>query len=342
MSVLSAVRTCLSSGGQLRLTEDAVHLSPDLALPRKTMTAWRYRKGGYLDLESIAFFLDNERLVLSQYVKACSDAGVQIVPFAERKPLLKYLRGDKESSAYHQIDQEREQHQQHKRRHASRRASESASVRPYITLQHPPTRAHAPSHPASHLSIASSVRIPDWAWWWLLLSSLVLAVDAAYLLLRPHSLPHGSLHRYFALYDTYLHHYNPAYHNTADLFTRTLAIVDTALLLLNAYTLALAAALPASSAWAALWAVVVSAGTAAVTAFCLLHEAVAGGGVGPGGVGHRYRLSDMSTWDAGYAVGYVGTTALWIIVPLAVIVHVGGQLVRTAAAAGRVRKDKTV
>ena len=97
-----------------------------------------------------------------------------------------------------------------------------------------------------------------------------MIVDAAYLFLRPHSLPGGSLHAYFAVYDTYLL-YDPTYSKTADPFTRTLAIAESTEIALNAATLILAAVLP-HSAWAALLSVAVSAGTLAVTAFFFLYR----------------------------------------------------------------------
>ena len=87
-----------------------VHLSPGVSLPRKSGSAWRYRKDDYLTLDSLVFFVANERLKLSEYVKACNAAAVQVVPFGERKALLDFLRGDKDSSSY--VDQDREAQQQ--------------------------------------------------------------------------------------------------------------------------------------------------------------------------------------------------------------------------------------
>ena len=327
MSVLSALRACVSSGNQPRLDGDVVHLPPAASLPRKSATAWRYRKGGYLDLESIVFFLGNERLALSQYVKACSDADVQIVPFAERKPLLEYLRGNKDSSVYEEIDQDREQ-QQVRREERKNGTSSRRSSAPFLTdLPSRPRRKSMPVFSTS--SFGSSIRLPDWAWWWLLLSSLVMTFDTAYLFLRPHSLPNGSLHHYFTVYDAYLH-YDPTYAQTDDPFTKALTIAETAQVALNVATLVLAATLP-TSVWAAVLAVAVAAGTFCVTAFFFLYEAFSG-------TAHHYRLGDVGTWDVGYALGYVGTTALWIVFPLAIIVTVGGQFVSAVDREEKIKK----
>lgn len=329
MSALSALRACVSSATQPRIEGDLVHLLPAVTLPRKSATAWRYRKGGYLDLESIVFFLDNEQLTLSQYVKACTAADVQIVPFAERKPLLQYLRGEKHSSAYSEIDQEREQQQEHKQQRKQLQASGASSRRASAPFLEPwPRSSNTPQ--SSHSAFGSLVRLPGWAWWWLLLSSLVMAFDAAYLFLRPHSLPGGSLHSYFTVYDTYLH-YDPNYALTNDPFTRALAITETVQILLNTATLLLAATSP-TSAWSALLAVSTAAGTLCVTAFFFLYEAMSGSM-------HRYRLGELSTWDAGYALGYVGTTAQWIVFPLAIIMTVGGQFVRAVEGGQKSKKQ---
>ena len=71
-----------------------------LRLPRHARTAWRYRKGDLLTLESLVFFLSNERLKLSEYIKACQAANVQTIPFGERKALLDFLRGVSDGAAY--------------------------------------------------------------------------------------------------------------------------------------------------------------------------------------------------------------------------------------------------
>ena len=324
MSVLSALRACVSSGTQPRTEGDVVHLLPGTVLPRKSATAWRYRKGGYLDLESIVFFLDNEHTVISQYVKACTDADVQIVPFGERKLLLEYLRGDKHSSAYSEIDQDREQHQEHKhqRKQSGSGPSSRRSSAPFLS--------ELPSRPSSTPTSVSRARLPvflpSWAWWWLLLSSLVQIFDAVYLALRPHSLPNGSLHHFFAVYDTYLL-YDPSYAHIGDPFTRTLAIAEVAQILVNLTTLLLATTLP-HSAWPALLAVTSAAGVLSVTAYFFLYEALSGST-------GKYQLGDMSTWDVGYALGYVGTTGLWIVFPLAIIVVVGWQFVHAAERLGK-------
>ena len=167
--------------------------------------------------------------------------------------------------------------------------------------------------------------------WWLALSSVVQAIDTAYLLLRPHSLPNGYFHRYFVVYDVYLI-YDPTYADTNDPFTRALAIVESAQIALNTTTLLLVLKLPRNSAWPSLLAVSTSAATLAVTAYFFLYEALSGGV-------HKYRLVDVSTWDVGYALGYVGVTALWIVFPLAVIAIVGGQLVRAAERTKKVKKS---
>ena len=113
MSVLSAIRACVVSGNRARVDGDVVHLSPGVSLPRKSSSAWRYRKDDYLTLDSIVFFLDNDRLKLSEYVKACNAAAVQVIPFGERKALLEFVRGEKDSNTY--IDQDRESQQQQQR-----------------------------------------------------------------------------------------------------------------------------------------------------------------------------------------------------------------------------------
>ena len=108
-SVLSAIRGCIMAGGSARIDGDKVAVSSGVSLPRKSCTAWRYRKE-YLTLDSIVFFLDNEHLKLSEYVKACNAAGVQVVPFGDRAALLDYLQGETESSEH--IDAEEEARQQ--------------------------------------------------------------------------------------------------------------------------------------------------------------------------------------------------------------------------------------
>ena len=124
MSVLSALRACVSSGEQPRVEGNLVHPLRGVVLPRKASTAWHYRESGYLDLDSIAFFLDNERLPLTQYVKAATDADAQIVPSAERKLLLAYLRGENNGYICNEIDQERDKlQQQGEERKQSRRRS---------------------------------------------------------------------------------------------------------------------------------------------------------------------------------------------------------------------------
>ena len=343
MSVLSALRTCLASGSLPRVEGDVVRLSPDTTLPRKLATAWRYRKGGYLDLESIAFFLNNERLVLSQYVKACSDADVQIVPFAERKPLLEYLRGGKDSTAYHQIDQDREQK---KKRNVARRASESASIRSDIAAMQLLSRPPSSGLRASRLSTSAPIRIPRWAWWWLLLSSIVMAVNAAYILLRPLLPQLGLFDRYFVPLGSHTPNNHTAtatpittphpLHNDAS-FTRTVAILLTTLRLLNITTIALHTALPTSS-WPALSALVVSAGTLYATVFNLLYRAVSASGSG----GMQRLLLDVSKWDVGAVAEFVGSSVVWIAFPLAIVVIVGGQFVRAAAGQSKVDRVTAV
>ena len=108
-SVLSAIRSCVMAGGGPRMDGDVVVLSDGVSLPGKSSTAWRYRNE-FLTLDSIVFFLSNEHLKLSEYVKACNAAGVQVVPFGERAALLDYLQGETESSEH--IDVEREELQQ--------------------------------------------------------------------------------------------------------------------------------------------------------------------------------------------------------------------------------------
>ena len=316
MSVLSALRACVSSETRPRVEGDVIHLQPPAVLPRKSASSWRYRKGGYLDLESIVFFVLNQQLPLAQYVKACADLDVQIVPFAERKPLLEYLQGDKDSHAYSEIDQDREQLQEHK--HQRKMSSGTSSRRgsaPFVDRLPQPAPAMRSS------SVESSVRLPGWAWWWLLLASIVMAFDATYLFLRPHSLPKGSLHRYFSVYDAYLV-YDPTYEDIHDPFTHALAISESTQLALNLATLALATTLP-HSAWPAVLALATAGGTLCVTAFFFLYEAMSEST-------QRYRLGDVSTWDAGYVLGYVCVSSLWIVFPLAVIVSIGEQMVRLA------------
>ena len=115
MSVLSAVRACVVSGHRARVDGDTVQLSPGVSLARKAASAWRYRKDDWLTLDSIVFFLDNERLKLSEYVKACNAAAVQVIPFGERKALLEYIRGEKDSNTYIDADRESQQQQQQQR-----------------------------------------------------------------------------------------------------------------------------------------------------------------------------------------------------------------------------------
>ena len=75
-----------------------------LRLPRHLRTAWRVKKGDYLDLDSLVFFLSNEKLKLSEYIKACGQAGVQSIPFGERKDLTDWLKGGQDPNQH--IDQE--------------------------------------------------------------------------------------------------------------------------------------------------------------------------------------------------------------------------------------------
>ena len=110
MSVLSAIRACVVSGHRGRVSGDMVELSPGVSLSRKAASAWRYRKDDFLTADSILFFLHNERLKLSEYVKACNAEGVQVIPFGERKALLEYVRGERDNNTY--IDWEKESQQQ--------------------------------------------------------------------------------------------------------------------------------------------------------------------------------------------------------------------------------------
>ena len=333
MSVLSALRACIGSGKQPRTEGDTVHLSPGIELPRKSATAWRYRKGGYLDLASILFLLDNERLQLSQYVKAATDADVQIVPFGERTLLVEYLRGGKHSSEYAEIDQEREQQQedrQYRKTHPGSGPPSRRGSAPFLNDLPAAKLSPPPSSTTPPPGASPPVRLPRWARWWLLLSSLAMAYDAAFLFLRPRSLPGGSLHRYFQPYQQYTV-YDPSYKDVHDPFTHAVGAISAAQIALNAATLLLATLAP-QSAWASVLAVATAGATASLTAFFFLFEALSSTTT------HRYRLADVSTWDAGYAMGYVATTALWIVFPVAIIATVGGRIARVAARAEKTKK----
>ena len=166
MSVLSAVRACVQSGHRARVDGELIHLSPGVSLPRKSASAWRYRKDDYLTLDSILFFLDNDRLKLSEYVKACNANGVQVIPFGERKALIEYVRGEKDSNTY--IDQDREsqqqQQQQQQRQHTqSPLASQQAGLGTGPSLQ--PSKgvqaAAAARDPSASLSASGRKRARD-------------------------------------------------------------------------------------------------------------------------------------------------------------------------------------
>ena len=85
------------------LESDSIHLGPH-RLPRLSRTAWRLKKGDYLDVASVVFFINNEKLKLSEYVKACGQAGVQVIPYGERKDFQEWLKGGQD--VHQHIDQE--------------------------------------------------------------------------------------------------------------------------------------------------------------------------------------------------------------------------------------------
>ena len=109
-SLLSAIRNCVLCGGAARIDGDEVLLMDGMSLPRKSSTAWRYR-AEYLTVDSIVFFLSQQHVKLSEYIKACSAAGVQVVPFAERAALLDFLQGETDGSEYIDVDREEQQQQ---------------------------------------------------------------------------------------------------------------------------------------------------------------------------------------------------------------------------------------
>ena len=105
MSTLHQLRDFLMQGSALPVLDGDWVVLGSRRLPRHSRTAWRFKKGTYLELDSIVFLLHNEQLKLSEYIRAAQAADVQLIPFGERKHMLDFLRGASDAnSAY--IDQE--------------------------------------------------------------------------------------------------------------------------------------------------------------------------------------------------------------------------------------------
>ena len=177
----------------------------------------------------------------------------------------------------------------------------------------PPKKASAPT--------SSPIAIPTWMLSWLLISSLLVVYDAAFVLTRPASFPKGSLHWLFFPYDSYVQ-YDPVYldvHDTFGIAQAWINLLEVAVILL---ALVLTRVLPSSSVPHILL-VIATSSTLFKTLLYFTYDHVSE---------HKgkYALVDPRTWDAGYVGTFVVPTMCWVLFPAAVLVSLGGQFAEVA------------
>ena len=174
-------------------------------------------------------------------------------------------------------------------------------------------------------SAPSTIRLPSWAPYWLIISALLMLMDCLFLLLRPHTFKGGRYHSYFTAYDTYTR-YDPTYLNTTDAFINSQNLINLLELTLSLLSLPIYQLL--SRPLAAYLIVLLSASECSKTLLFFVYSCY------DTDTAVQYRLLDVSSWDIGYVSAYLLPSLCWIVFPVWLMVDIGGQFIAAVNGVG--------